>query len=167
MSTILIIGVVFLYLCLVYFTPKRILDLTDGSDYLTRYFLFRSPWLNVFLHHIHREDKDRHPHNHPWPWSYSLILRGGYCERRYTTRGVPIGGMNIYSRGSLNNLTEAAYHRIVAVLPNTLTLFVAGRYSARWGFNVNGDHVDAEDYLGPSFKPSRALPKREIPNEVA
>lgn len=133
-----------LYALLVALFPKRIVD-HYGSPYLTRYFLFRSPWLNVFIHRIHKADADRHMHNHPWPWSWSLILRGGYLERR-----LGLGGEE-YTRfhcpGQRNVLTTAAYHIIDSVRPNTWTLFVAGRYAKRWGFLVDGKHVDSQEYL--------------------
>ena len=129
------------YALLVALFPKRIRDPFDGAPYLTRYFLLRSPWLNVFLHHIHSADKDRHMHNHPWSWSWSIILRGGYLEERLPR------AERMYWPWQKNTLTTAAYHRIKYVRPNTWTLFVAGRYEKSWGFLVDGVHVDSETYL--------------------
>lgn len=129
-----------LYVVCVLTFPKRILDEVTDEDYLTRYYLFRSPWLNVYLHRIHREDKDRHLHNHPWPWAFAYILRGGYQEQRAS-------GYHIYKAGDKNDLTGDIYHRIVTVRPNTWTLFVCGPYERSWGFDVDGVHIDSEEYL--------------------
>ncbi len=129
-----------LYVFLVALFPKRIVD-DEGEPYLTRYYLLRSPWLNVYLHRIHQADKDRHLHNHPWDWAWARILWAGYREeRRYDMS-------YLYRKGETNNLTGDVYHRIVEVLPNTWTLFVCGPYTRRWGFLVNGKHIDSEEYL--------------------
>lgn len=140
------------------YTKLEIKDKQTGALYLTRYHLFRCKWFRVFLHHIHLPDGDRDLHNHPWPNAFSLILRGGYEERwigqdsgyrrrRYVYGRTLRAGTQIQGK-YVNRLTPDCYHRIDSVFPKTWTLFFAGRRSRRWGFLVNGEHIDWTTYLG-------------------
>ena len=59
----------------------------QNGGYLLRTYLVPSrkqmTWLpGVYLHYFIRSDSDRSPHNHPWASAVSLILLGGYTERR-------------------------------------------------------------------------------------
>lgn len=131
----------------------------DGSLYLTRYILWNKG-LRLFLHRIHRKDFDRDVHDHPWPWALSLILRGGYEELRVEP-GEPTKEWEPYqvipgrqNRWTfqvvrrLNWIGPNTYHRILAVQPNTWTLFIAGPRSREWGFLTDRGHVDWRAYLG-------------------
>lgn len=71
----------FLSLVLPHFDIKKTID---GQEvvYLRRFFLFKSRWGNIYLHHILRSDDDPDPHDHPWDFT-SLILRGGYVDESY------------------------------------------------------------------------------------
>lgn len=51
----------------------------DGSLYLRRFILARTPWGALYLHHIVRSDHDRCLHDHPWSF-VTLMLWGGYWE---------------------------------------------------------------------------------------
>jgi hypothetical protein len=124
----------------------------DGSPYLTRYVLWGDDALethagaahSAFVHHIHGPDSDRHMHDHPWSWAVSVILSGGYKERR------PYGDaprLRTYSPGDLSVLRPGDYHSIVAVEPDTWTLFLCGREISDWGFLVDGAHVPHADYF--------------------
>lgn len=62
-------------------TPYFHLQHADGSFYMERFWLFRTPWINARVHHIHTPDHDRHLHDHPWTF-ISIILRGSYIEAR-------------------------------------------------------------------------------------
>lgn len=46
---------------------------------LVRYYLLRTPWFAIFLHHLLRSDNARDPHDHPWTF-VSVLLSGGYWE---------------------------------------------------------------------------------------
>lgn len=52
------------------------------SIYLRRYYIFKSRYFNIFLHHIRRSDDDPDPHDHPWSF-LSLILKNGYTDEAY------------------------------------------------------------------------------------
>jgi len=51
----------------------------DGGPLFTRYFLIRTPFVALYVHHFHRSDNDRHVHDHPWSF-FTLLLSGGYWE---------------------------------------------------------------------------------------
>ena len=65
-------------------TPYFHLHHADGSVYMGRWWLFRTPWLSARIHHIATPDFDRHFHDHPFGF-VSVILSGWYVERRPTS----------------------------------------------------------------------------------
>lgn len=102
---------------------------------LLRFPLIRTPWFRIFLHRIPRGDFDRYMHNHPWVWCMSLILRGGFTEIRRSPGSVCQQWIS-YSRWSVVRWSKDTFHRILAVDPGTLTLFIAGpRTGKGWGFD--------------------------------
>jgi hypothetical protein len=117
-----------------------------------RWYLFRTPWLRIFLHRIELPDADRYPHNHPWTWARALILRGGYLEYRHgtiamlTRERVSPSGQGAYewfAPGDWNKLTRTDYHRIEHVSDGTWTLFFAGAHTgAGWGYLTPTGHKD-------------------------
>ena len=123
--------------------------------YMRRIPILSTPWFGIRLHGIVQPDNYRDaPHNHPFKWWWSLVLSGGYLERRYepsTWEGVAgvLGPMlRSYRRGDRNAMTgPGTFHQIVSVRPRTWTLFVHGPRIARWGFMLrDGTYVDADDY---------------------
>lgn len=141
--------------------PRWSLVHPDGSRYLTRSVLWGADCLDnhdpdavshAFVHQIHMADGDRHMHNHPWAWSVAVVLSGGYTERRYQQGWTPSGMHSwevsrTYLPGDVNILRPDDYHSIASVLPNTVTLFLAGRETHDWGFLVDGVHVPHRDYM--------------------
>lgn len=129
----------------------------DGSPYITRYLLWGSPALgddghdkdqahSAFIHLLHTPDPDRDLHDHPWAWGFSLILSGGYVEKRYGGAGT--SHLKRYRAGDRNSLEPGEYHSLVSVEPNTATLFIAGREIQDWGFLLPDDKwVDHRTYL--------------------
>jgi hypothetical protein len=129
--------------------PTWQLSHPDGSPYLTRHVLWGCDCLenhnqsvpsSGFIHEIHTPDSDRHLHDHPWEWAIAVVLAGGYREHRGTVA-------HKYNVGDLNILRPGDYHSIVAVEPNTVTLFVCGRENYDWGFLVEGRHVPHREYF--------------------
>lgn len=114
------------------------------APYLKRIYLIRKfaedglSKFAAFLHVYYREDWARALHTHPWEWSLSIVLRGEYIEER----GFLFGRSGIHSRLRrvrwFNFLTRYSTHRIIAVKPGTITLFIHGRKRSEWGFIVNG-----------------------------
>ncbi len=126
----------------------------DGSAYITRWLLHgcpsleehdrEQPW-SAFIHELHTPDGDAWMHSHPWAWSVGIILSGGYTERRRT-----YGRLSVeytYRVGDANMLELGDYHSIIAVEPNTRTLFLTGREIQDWGFLVDGIHIPHREYF--------------------
>jgi hypothetical protein len=123
----------------------------DGDPYLDRLRLFETPWLSVYLHHIHRADAERDPHDHPWPFA-SLVLCGSYTERVRPDKARP--GADILRtrpRGSLRAIGRNSAHFITRVNGPLWTLVVTGRDHGTWGFYPDGKYVNWRDYLGEDY----------------
>jgi hypothetical protein len=124
----------------------------DGDPYLDRLRIVQTPWLGVYLHHIHRPDRDRDPHDHPWAFA-SLVLCGGYQEtvwpdkRRHDRMFARIRG-----RFSLATLDRDAAHIITAIKGPLWTLVLTGPRRGDWGFWELGKFVPWREYLGMTGK---------------
>lgn len=118
----------------------------EGELYMRRYPVVASQWLTVRLHRIRLPDARQPRHNHPFRWAGAVILWGGYDEVLET----PSGLVTKHHRAPCVNWIggPGTYHRIEVVLPNTLTLFVAGPRTGSWGFKISGHHVPSDKFLG-------------------
>ena len=149
--TALLLALAALYALRVHMKRLIIKDEITGEPYLTRWHLIKCKPFRVFLHRIHRPDKDRHVHNHPWPRAFAVILRGGYVEEVETAAfgrtWIERHGHEGFGAVSRRAFHPHRYHRIRAVMPNTWTLFFAGRRSRDWGFLKDGKHVPCREYL--------------------
>jgi hypothetical protein len=119
-----------------------------NGGYLLRTYLLPSrkqkTWMpGLYLHYFIRSDSDRDPHNHPWRWARSVILLGGYEEKRaemddwneyfIVSRDVRPGNFNWFCRDD--------FHRVDLLEKNKgcWSLFLAGRRlqpsdGTDWGF---------------------------------
>lgn len=99
------------------------------------------------VHHILRSDEGRDPHDHPWPY-LTIILRGGYYERRYTPAGDLIS-WEWHGPGSILYRPAHSWHLLELPAGRTAwTLFITGRKAQTWGFNVDGVKVPYHRYKG-------------------
>lgn len=108
-----------------------------GRDYLTRLYLLQLPWFGIRLHWFDGPDPDPDCHDHPCGF-ISLVLRGGYTERR----------QNIYAgylldetlterkRWSICRRRASDIHTITSVQKGTLTLVLVGPNVRHWFFWV-------------------------------
>lgn len=94
----------------------------------------------AYLHYFVTGDTDPNPHNHPWGTASSIVLTGGYKERRltldrdsYEVRSFPPGSHNCIYRNT--------YHSVELLKPEEgcWTLFTAGpridpSNGQDWGF---------------------------------
>lgn len=65
-------------------SPCRVLHARErrsDEPYLSRYTVFKTRLLSVYLHQIHRSDSTDDYHDHPWLF-FHVILEGGYWEER-------------------------------------------------------------------------------------
>lgn len=101
---------------------------------------------SIRIHHILTKDHDRHHHDHPWQFR-SIILTGWYREERLDPSGVPM--MITRCAGDTYTCSQGEYHRIVEISEEPLyTLCIIGKKLTKWGFLVDGAHVDSHEYLG-------------------
>ena len=114
--------------------------------YMSRWWLIpRMRWLPfaVRIHFIRREDKGEHPHNHPGSFR-TFILSGWYVEQR--------GAVYYnYHRGDSAFVRKDEFHHICHVSEKgCMTMVIEwGRWGKDWGFTVDGEYVDHEDYHYP------------------
>ena len=132
---------------------RLIYDRIDNELYLTRYYLFLKnrtyfPF-NIFLHRFHKSD-DATPHDHPWPYA-TIILWGGYYE------WIPFfnecGELTCEIQkwrgpGHFRFCSAESYHRIELKPGKTCwTLFIPGKKRRDWGFLVNDEWIQHEQYF--------------------
>lgn len=107
------------------------------------------------IHEILRSDRGRHPHNHPW-WYITIILRGWYTEIRYDDKG-NVTSRKLHGPGSILFRPAGSWHMLKLInfssdpsAPDepVTTLFITGRKSQSWGYNVDGAQVNHLDYDG-------------------
>lgn len=114
----------------------------EGELYLRRLHLFQCPWFAVMLHWILRPDANRDLHDHPVSF-LSVVLRGGYLQEVPHEEGEAFRLERI--RWGQYMPAEGA-HRILTVLPGTLTLVLAGPRRREWGFLTLDGWVDWRTY---------------------
>lgn len=145
------------------------LTLTGPDGVFLRRWGWRSHWfrLYLYLHRLYREDPGLDLHDHPWPFS-TLILWGGYSEWAMDYRGshvIPRGERwtpecRTWKRGTCHRVRLDQAHRIVAVLPGTVSLVAGGRDDRPWGFHIPGGWVDYRDYDYDTRRPGSSRPPR-------
>ena len=96
----------------------------DRGPMLIRYFLLRTRWGNLYLHHFLRSDSDRHFHDHPW--DFTSFLLGGYIE--HTPAGT-------FRRRRFSILHRPAEWKHWVEVPKPVwTLILVRRRRRQWGF---------------------------------
>lgn len=104
----------------------------DDTNYLIRWRIVQTPWFGLYLHRFEGPDPRATLHDHPWPF-VSIILRGGYIERRLDPRTLEVD--DAHEVRWLNRLRTHDAHAIVRLLrvPSWSLLFV-GRRVRTWGY---------------------------------
>jgi hypothetical protein len=132
---------------------RIIMDRVCNEPYLERYYVFLKDrtWFpfNVFLHKFLKGDPDD-VHDHPWPYA-TLILRGGYYEWTpvFDKSGKKISETRHWrGPGHFRICSSNSYHRIELKQGVTAwTLFMPGPHKRDWGFLVNNQWIQHEQYL--------------------
>lgn len=117
----------------------------DGQLYLSRYRIYgwmpgdeKSYPFSIYLHRFHTPDYDPAPHNHPWLWARSLILSGGYLERRLDPRS-SVERLVEVRPWTVNRITPDTFHVVETLRgKETWTLFITGKKTSTWGFWIEG-----------------------------
>jgi len=119
---------------------KRIIFSCDKSKgpLLVRYFLLRSPWISVFVHHLIQSDDERALHDHPWSF-ITILLSGGYWEHTISER--------LWRRRFSVLYRPAEWqHRLELERP-VWTLLIKFRTRRLWGFITKNGWQRWNNYL--------------------
>lgn len=114
----------------------------DGRVYLDRWGVEWKPLGGIFVHRMQGPDPGQDVHDHPWPF-VSLILKGGYIERRCDARSVDRQHYAARKRGSLRLMRLDEAHTITRLVGETSwSLVIHGRHVRSWGFYVMPSFTD-------------------------
>lgn len=104
----------------------------DDSLYLIRIRLIQTPWFGIYLHRFDGPDPRATLHDHPWAF-LSIILRGGYIERRLDTMTMQVNETRRVRW--FNVMPKTGAHAIMSLLrvPSWTLMFV-GRRKRVWGY---------------------------------
>lgn len=109
----------------------------DLGPMLVRYFLLRTRWFSLYLHHFVRSDNDRHFHDHPWGFC-TFLLTGGYWENT--------PGGRFWRRRFSVLCRPAEWQHWVEIKRPVWTLILVTRKSREWGFITERGWVDWQSY---------------------
>lgn len=101
----------------------------EKGPLFTRYYLFESKPLSVYLHHFHASDDDRAFHDHPWSF-VTFLFHHGYWE--HTPKG------RFWRRRFSLLRRPATWRHIVELEKPTWTLVFRFKRVREWGFHVPG-----------------------------
>lgn len=109
----------------------------EGELHFKRWRILKTPWLEVYIHGIYKEDQDEYLHNHPWK-IWTMILKGGYFEELHT------GEHRLRTFGHMSYAKISDFHKIKKMYKSpTYSLAIVGRrINADWGYMVDGRFID-------------------------
>jgi hypothetical protein len=120
-----------------------------GELHFTRFAIFETPLLSLYVHKIYKADEDEHLHSHPWNF-LTVILSGAYRtwvdDQDPEDLGKRYRGEN-KTRFDWTHMTRKQFHKIteIAIGPVT-TLFLAYGKHQPWHYLVNGEKVESTEY---------------------
>lgn len=104
----------------------------DGVRYLRRWWIVKTPWGGIALHRMDGPDARETLHDHPFPF-VSIVLRGGYLERRLDPKTMLVQEARDVGRVNVVRRHDAHTIRQLLRVP-TWTLLLVGRHRRTWGF---------------------------------
>lgn len=116
------------------FMSKFVIPNLDNptETYLTRWRIIQTPWFALYLHRMGGPDSRDTLHDHPWNFT-SVVLRGGYVERRLNTHDLHVNDVHMVRR--VNRMRTHDAHAISRLLRiPTWTLVCVGRRVRMWGY---------------------------------
>ena len=120
---------------------KREILRGKGQPYLTRYYIFESSFMDIYVHNFHDSDYPV-PHDHPWSF-ISIPLKTGYIEHL-------ADGTSIVRKPLIPKFRHAeVFHWVEKIphLPSPWTLFISFRRKRNWGFLTKDGWVDHQTYI--------------------
>jgi hypothetical protein len=115
------------------FMEKFVVPQYDGDgNYLTRWRVVQTPWFGLYLHRMDGPDPRPTLHDHPWHF-LSIVLRGGYVERRLDPLTMEVDEGHVVRR--VNHVHAKDAHSIRRLLRTpTWTLLLVGKRVRTWGY---------------------------------
>lgn len=114
------------------FMERFVIPNFDRGTYLTRWRIVQTPYFAIFLHRMDTEDSRPTLHDHPWGF-LSLVLRGGYTERRLNPETLRVDECHHVRRWNRIRSTDA--HSILGLWRHpTWTLLFVGPRRRVWGY---------------------------------
>lgn len=118
-----------------------------GVLHFTRYAIFQTALLSLYIHKIYKADEDDHLHSHPWNF-VGVVLKGTYIAftdplglgRRYIS--------TIKDKWCWTWMTRKDFHKIWKICEEPVTTLVLC-YGQRkpWYYLVGqNDHVESTEY---------------------
>ncbi len=120
----------------------------DGEVYLERWGFelgSKGRFGGIFIHHMSGPDPGKDLHDHPW-WFGSLVLRGGYTEKRANTHTPRRWNPVQRNWLSWKALRQNECHTIYSVSASTWTLVIHGFRRSTWGFYTPTGWVEHHIY---------------------
>jgi hypothetical protein len=112
----------------------------DDGLYLTRWRIIQTPIAAIYLHRLDAPDSRPTLHDHPWPF-LSLVLRGGYTERRLSPLMMTVDEHHVIRR--FNFMAQRDAHAILSLRRTpTWTLLFVGPRTRTWGYWEPVGHMD-------------------------
>lgn len=108
--------------------------------YLYRWFILRTRWLKVYVHHFVGDDWSLDLHDHPKRF-ISIGLWGWYIETTPTYE-------RQWHAPWIRSFPAEHIHRLRVPSKNCWTLVVVGNPQREWGFWHQGQWIQWETYVG-------------------
>lgn len=160
----ILFGLIGLVFGVVRFNPRRLYKsgtrwcfwrwTTTDSEYITRLHVLKTPWFALCVHWLNKPDPEPYLHDHPVTF-LSVILRGGYTEKRMRVRTVwtPARDMQACRTRIVKNTwwnyiraSKHDRHTIIEVKPRTVTLCFMGPKTREWGFHQPWGWIHWKEY---------------------
>lgn len=126
-----------------FFKVLRIPNQAHTGTYLWRLRIIDTPQLGLYLHKFHEPDT-QDIHNHPFDF-WSFVLSGGYTEEIVSINPMR-SGLRKRRAGRWHSMSSVDYHKVRLLHKTpTWTIIFRGKRRQRWGYLVNGEHVDYEE----------------------
>lgn len=106
--------------------PYKEIGWSELGEKFTRYALFKSSTLNIYLHQLYAPNWHPECHDHPWGF-VAILLKRGYLER--------VGTKDFRRRvGSVLFRPATFAHNVITPYGTSWSLVFAGKKSREWGF---------------------------------
>jgi len=99
---------------------------SEIGERFTRYALFKSRWVNIYLHQLYAPSWHPECHDHPWGF-LTILLRNGYLERIGTKDYRRWPGMILWRPATFA-------HNVITPYGTSWSLIITGPKARDWGF---------------------------------